>query len=277
MEVFISIITLLILDILHVSLKSSDYEVMVRIFDSDISGIGQADSSYYRIRTPPRGHEMKKRGIGLVIGIGIVLMGGLLGRLLWQPDPSDLVKHGLERLNAATSFRYSLTQHQWVEGKDRVLTQVLGEKDGGNTRILGQLAGSEVEMIKIGDSTYSKDPFSKKWIRFENALAAQEVFLAELNPLSSLQMKELGEVMLSNQEKVNGEKVWVCHLSPSVQNQMMEVFWTDFKYTVYVRKSDKVVVKATIEAKNKLKSDPMTMTLEFKDIGKKITIQAPDI
>lgn len=220
---------------------------------------------------------MKKRGIGLIIGIGIVLMGGLLGRLLWQPDPTELVKHGLERLNAATSFRYSLTQHQWVEGKDRVLAQVLGEKDGGNTRILGQLAGSEVEMIRIGDSTYSKDPFTKKWIRFANALAVQEVFLAELNPLSSLQMKELGEVMLSDQEKVNGEKVWVCHLSPSVQNQMMEVFWTDFQYTLYIRKSDKVVVKATIEAKNKIKSDPMTMTLEFKDIGKKINIQAPDI
>lgn len=220
---------------------------------------------------------MKKRGLWLIIGISIVLMGGLLGRFLWQPDPTDLVKHGLERLNAATSFRYSLTQHQWVEGKDRVLTQVLGEMAEGNTRILGQLAGSEVEMIKIGDSTYSKDPFNKKWIKFANAVGAQEVFLAELNPLSSLQTKELGEVMLSGQEKVNGEKVWVCHLLPSVQNQMMEAFWTDFQYTVYIRKSDKMLVKATIEAKSKVKSDPMTITLEFKDIGKKINIQAPDI
>lgn len=220
---------------------------------------------------------MKKRGLWLIIGISIVLIGVLLGRYFWQPEPKDLVTHGLERLNAATSFRYSLIQHQWVDGKDRVLTQILGEKDGGNTRILGQLVGSEVEMIKIGDSTYSKDPFSKKWIRFTNAPAAQEVFLAELNPLSSLQMKELGEVMLSGQEKVNGEKVWVCQLQPSVQNQMMEVFWTDFRYTLYIRKADKTLVKATIEAKNKAKSDPMTMTLEFKDIGKKIAIAPPDI
>ncbi|KJR44290.1 hypothetical protein UF75_5326 [Desulfosporosinus sp. I2] len=220
---------------------------------------------------------MKKRGLWLLIGVGIVLMGGLLGRYFWQPDPTDLVTHGLERLNAATSFRYSLTQHQWVEGKDRILTQILGEKDGGNTRILGQLVGSEVEMIKIGDSTYSKDPFSKKWIRFTNAPATQEVFLAELNPLSSLQLKELGEVMLSGQAKVNGDKAWVCQLKPSVQNQMMEVFWTDFQYTLYIRKSDKMLLKATIEAKNKAKSDPMTMTLEFKNIGQKIDINAPDI
>ncbi|TGE33702.1 hypothetical protein [Desulfosporosinus sp. Sb-LF] len=220
---------------------------------------------------------MKKRGLWLLIGISIVLIGGLLGRYFWQPDPTNLVTQGLERLNGATSFRYSLTQHQWVEGKDRVLTQILGEKDGGNTRILGQLVGSEVEIIQVGDSTYNKDPFSKKWIRYANAPAAQEVFLAELNPLSSLQMKELGEVMLSGQEKVNGDRVWVCHLKPSVQNQMMEAFWTDFQYTLYIRKSDKTLVKATIEAKNKAKSDPMTMTLEFKDIGKKLTIQTPNI
>lgn len=220
---------------------------------------------------------MKRRGLWLLIGVGIVLMGVLLGRYFWQPDPTELVTHGLERLNAATSFRYSLTQHQWVEGKDRILTQILGEKDGGNTRIFGQLVGSEVEMIRTGDSTYSKDPFSKKWIRFTNAPATQEVFLAELNPLSSLQLKELGEVVLSGQEKVNGDKAWVCKLRPSVQNQVMEVFWTDFQYTLYIRKSDQMLLKATIEAKNKLKSDPMTMTLEFKNIGKKIDIHAPDI
>ena len=220
---------------------------------------------------------MKKRGTWLLIGISIVLMGGLLGRLLWQPDPTNLVTHGLERLNAATSFRYSLTQHQSVEGKDRVLTQILGEKDGGNTRVLGQLVGSEVEIIQVGDSTYNKDPFSKKWIKFANTAATQEAFLAELDPLSSLKMKELGEVMLSGQEKVNGEKVWVCYLMPSVQNQMMEAFWTDFQYTLYIRKSDEMLVRATIEAKNKVKSDSMTMILEFKDIGKKMNIQVPDM
>lgn len=220
---------------------------------------------------------MKKRGLWFIIGIGIVLLGGLLVRLLWQPDPTNLVTQSLERLNSATSFRYSITQHQWVDGKDRILTQILGEKGGGNTRILGQLVGSEVEMIQIGNSAYSKDPFSKKWIRFNNTPAAQEVFLAELNPVSSFQLKELGEVMLSGQEKIDGQKVWVCQLKPSVQNQMMEAFWTDFQYTLYIRKSDKLLVKAIIEAKNKEKANPMSMTFEFKDVGKKIEIQAPDI
>ncbi|MDQ7093802.1 hypothetical protein REC12_09380 [Desulfosporosinus sp. PR] len=220
---------------------------------------------------------MKKRGLWVIIGISIVLLGGIVGWLFKPPDPTKLVTNSLERLNAATSFHYSLTQYQWVEGKNRILAQVQGEKDGGNARIVGELTGSEVELVKIGDSTFSKDPFSKKWVKFANGKAAQEVFLAELSPLSSLQMKELGEVVLSGQGKVNNERVWICQLKPVVQNQMMEAFWTDFQYTLYIRKSDKTLVKATIEAKNKAKSDPMTMTLEFRDIGKKITIQTPTI
>lgn len=218
---------------------------------------------------------MKKRGLWVIIGICILVLGGIIGWLNRPPDPTKLVTQGLERLNAAASFRYTLIQYQWVEGKNRVLAQVQGESDQGNTRVVGELTGGNVELVKIGDSTFSRDPFSKKWIKFADSQAAQEVFLAELSPLSSLKIKELGEVVLSGQDKVNGDKVWVCQLKPTVDNQTMETYWTDFHYTLYVRKSDKTLVKATIEATNKARSDPMTMTLEFRDIGKKITIETP--
>ncbi|MHB1404260.1 MAG: LolA-like protein [Desulfitobacteriaceae bacterium] len=220
---------------------------------------------------------MKKRGLILLIAIVLVLTGVYGVRLLERPDPNELVARSLERLNGVTSFRFTMTQHQWVDGKDRVLTEIKGEKDGGNTHIIGQTVGSEIEMIRIGDSLFMEDPFSKKWVRFSNAPAAQEVFLAELDPISSLQLKELGEVVISGQKKLNGEKVWECNLKPSVDNQLMEQFWGDFSYTLYIRKSDKTPVKAVIEAKSKAKGEPMSLTLEFKDIGKKINIQEPSL
>ncbi|MHB8127278.1 MAG: LolA-like protein [Desulfitobacteriaceae bacterium] len=218
-----------------------------------------------------------KRRLLLLIVVGIMLIGGFVGRQLWQPSPNELVTSGLERINGAVSFRYSVTQHQWVDGKDRILTQIQGEKAGGNTRIFGQLVGSEVEMILIGDALYNRDPFTKSWVRFSSAPAAQEVFLAELNPLSSLQFKELGEVVLSGQQKLDGEKVWVCNFKPSIQNQIMEEFWSDFTYTLFISKSQKTIVKAIIQATNKEKMEPMSMTLQFKDIGKKISILTPNI
>ncbi len=220
---------------------------------------------------------MKKRVLFLLVVVGIVLIGGIVGRQLWQPSPSELVTQALEGLNGAPSFRYSVTQHQWVDGKDRILTQIQGEKGGGNTRILGQLVGSEIEMILIGDSLYNRDPFTKTWVRFNSSPAAQEVFLAELNPLSSLQFKELGEIVLSGQQKIDGERVWVCDFKPSVQNPIMEEFWSDFSYTLFISKSQKTVVKAIIQAKNKEKMEPMSITLQFKDIGKKLSIQTPKL
>lgn len=219
----------------------------------------------------------KKRGLLLLIVIGIVAIGGIIGRLHWQPNPNELVARGLERLNTAASFRYRVTQHQWVEGKDRILTQISGEKDGGNVHISGQAVGGEVEMVKTKDALFAKDPFNKKWVRFANVPTTQEVFLAELDPLSSLQFKEFGEVVLRGQEKVNGDKAWVCELKPSVQNQIMEEFWTDFDYKLYIRKSDQMLVKAVIQAKSKAKAEPMSMILEFKDIGQKIQIQQPNL
>ncbi len=220
---------------------------------------------------------MKKRSLLLLIVIGIVLVGGVGVRLLWQPHPSEWVAHGLERLNGTASFRYSMTEHQLIDGKDRILTQIQGEKDGGNRHISGQLVGSEVEMILVGGTLYNKDPFSKKWVRFPNSPGAQDVFLAEIDPVSSLQIKELGEVVLKGQEKVNGEKAWVCTFNPSVQNQIMEELWKDFAYTLYIRKSDQMVIKAIIQAKSKDKSEPMSLMLEFKDFGQKLKLQAPSV
>jgi hypothetical protein len=219
---------------------------------------------------------MKKKRLLLII-VAVIIIGGFIIHQFWRPDPGELVTSALERLNSAESFRYNVSQHQWVDGKDRVLTQIQGEKGGGNVRITGQLVGSEVEMILIGDSLYNRDPVTKNWIRFNSTPAAQEVFLAELDPLSSLQFKELGEVKLSGQQKLDREKVWVCELKPSVQNQIMEEFWADFSYTIFISKSKKTVVKVIIQAINKEKAEPMSMTLQFKDIGEKIVIQTPNI
>lgn len=220
---------------------------------------------------------MKKRGLLLLILISTVIVGGILGRLLWKPNPAELLTHGLEKLNQATSFRYSVTQHQWVEGKDRVLTQILGEKDGGNTHISGQLVGGDVEMIVAGEGFYLKDPLAKRWVRYPSIPATQEVFLAELNPMTSLQFKELGEVMLKGQEKLDGQKVWVLQFQPSVQNEIMDEFWTNFNYMVYLSSKNQTIRKVTIQAKNKAKDEPMTMILEFSDFGKKMSIQPPNM
>lgn len=218
---------------------------------------------------------MKKRGILLLIIFSTVLIVGIAGKLLWKPDPTELLTHGLEELNQATSFRYTMIQHQTVEGKDRILNQILGEKDGGNTRISGEIVGTDTEMILTNEGLYMQDPFTKRWIRYPSVPATHEVFLAELNPLSSLQFKEYGEVVLQGQQKLNDEKTWVVKFNPTVQNQVMESGWTDFSYIMFIGKRDKLIHRVIIEAKSKTASQMMSLMTDFKDYGEKINITVP--
>jgi len=216
----------------------------------------------------------KKILLGLVI-LGVALAAAGIFTFLRQPDPLKVTETGLANLIKANSFAYDITQKQTVQGQQRLLTRISGYKNGDNIHIQGQIAGSEVEMILTKEILYNKDPFSKEWIKFSDISVPQRVFLVELDPLATLQLKELGGVMLKGEEEVDGKKCWVCTLKPSVQNQMLERFWSDFEYTLYISKSSKTVFKAEVTAKNKETQEPMSITLEFKDIGKEISIQPP--
>lgn len=213
--------------------------------------------------------------IGSLVLCFLLVVGGL-SVFLSKPDPAKLTVLSLENLNKAGSFAYSITQEQTAGGNKRLLTRISGYKSGENIQIQGQLAGSEVQMIKIKDTLYNKDPFSKEWVMFNDLSVVQKVFLVELDPLATLQLKEMGEVMLKGKEEVNGRDCWVCTLKPSVQNQMLERFWTDFEYTLYIAQNNRTVSKAEVKAKNKESKEPMTMILEFNDIGRKISIQPPE-
>lgn len=218
---------------------------------------------------------MKRRILLGSIVLCFLLIAGGIFIFLRQPDSQQMTILGLENLQKSNSFAYSLTQQQSVNGKDRLLNRISGYKSGENIHIQGQLAGSEVEMIKIGETLYNKDPFSKEWVKYNDITAAQKVFLVELDPLATLQIKEVGEVMLKGEEKVNGVKCRVYTINPSIQNQLIERFWTDFEYTLYITKGTKTVIKAEIKANNIETKEPMSITLEFKDFGKKISIQPP--
>jgi len=83
--------------------------------------------------------------------------------------------------------------------------------------------------------------------------------------------------MLKGQEKVNGKRAWVVTLKPSIQNPMMEQSWTEFSYKLFIRKADKAIVRTEITAVSKAKGEPVSMTIEFADLGKSIKIEEPKI
>jgi len=212
---------------------------------------------------------------GLTVLILLLVVGGAF-LFFRQPDPQKMVELGLENIFRAESFAYSVTQQQYVEGKNRLLTRINGYKSGESIHVQGQLAGNKVEMIKINNTLYNRDPFTNEWIKFNDISVAQKVFLVELDPLSTLQLKEIGEVVPKGNAEVDNKSCRVYTIKPSIQNQIIERFWTDFEYTLYITRGTKTIAKAEIAAKNKETREPMAMTIEFKDIGRKISIQPPE-
>jgi len=219
---------------------------------------------------------MKRKTLFISVVVIILLIVGGIFLFIRQPDPQKTVITGLNNIKTVNSFAYSITQQQYVAGQERLLTRINGYKSGTSIHVQGQLAGSEVEMIKIGQTLYNKDPFSKEWVKFTDVTVAQEVFLVELDPLSTLQIKDIGEVVYKGSEKIDNKICWIYTLNPSVQNQMLERFWSDFDYTLFIARSVKTVVKAEVKAKNKETGEVMAIVLEFKDIGRKISIQPPE-
>ncbi len=220
---------------------------------------------------------MGKRIISLVVILGLIIGGLTAYKVFTKADPQQTLESALKKTAEAKSYRYSITQQMAVDGSNKQLTQITGERSDTSTHIKGIMYSSEVDIYHIGDTLYQKDQFSKKWMKVKgNTPAAQEIFMTELDPLSGFNFKELGEVKFLGTEKVNAQKATVYQLNPSVQNQLMEVLWTDFSYKLYISTKTNYLVKGVLQAKSKVKPEnALTMTVEFKDFGQGIEIKAP--
>jgi hypothetical protein len=218
-----------------------------------------------------------KKIISLAVIIGLIIGGLTVYKVFTKAEPQQTLESALKKTAESKSYRYSVAQQMMVDGSNKQLTQISGEKAENDAHIKGIMYGSEVDIYHIGDTLYQKDQFSKKWMKVKgNTPATQEIFMAELNPLSSFNFKELGEVKYLGTDKVNGQKVAVFQLNPSVQNQLMEVLWTDFSYKLYISTKTNYLVKGALQAKSKVKPEnSLTMTVDFNDYGQGIDIKAP--
>ncbi len=211
-----------------------------------------------------------------MVVLGLICAGVIGYRLLTGAEPQESLKIALQKTAESKTFRYSITQQMTTDGSNKLWTQVAGEKNATSAHVKGIMYGSEVDIYQLGSALYQKDTFSKRWMTIKGGPpAAQEVFMAELNPLSSFNFKDLGEVKHLGSEKVNGQKTLVFQLKPNIQNQLMEALWTDFSYTLYVSKSN-YLVKGVLKAKSRVQPQTiLTMTVDFKDFGQGIEIKAP--
>lgn len=223
----------------------------------------------------------RKTGIrwaGLVVLIILLAAGAVFYYIRFlKVEPAPLLEEVMKKAYQAESYRYELKADLDMAGKKKSWIKVQGECASDGYHFKGETLGTPVEIYQIGLKSYTKDPVSGKWTVLEGVdLTQQQLFMAEIDPLSSFRFKTMEEPRLIGKEKVEGRKCWVLEAKADVESKYMQTWWQDFTYRFWIDRGKHVLLKAQATAKSKNSSDTtLTMTVNFRDFNKKIKISPP--
>ncbi len=215
---------------------------------------------------------------GLFLCVFVLVAGGFyFYRVQTKVEPGALIQETVKRANQARGYRYQIAAEFNLGGKKQTWSRVQGEKAAEDFHIKGTILGTPVEIFQIGKKTYTRDPVSEKWVVLEgNDLTRQQVFWAEINPLSNFQFKIIGSPRILRTEKVGRRKCWLVEFRPEIENKYLEMWWKNFTYRFWVDKRSRMLLKAQATAENKNSPGTfLSLTVEFRDFNQKIEIKPP--
>lgn len=228
----------------------------------------------------------KKVKIILVVLIASALLawgaGWLLSRGIAKIPPREMLKTGLEKTLASSSFRYRAEARLTSEGEDQTefYSKVEGEKVlPDRVRIKGVMMNTPVEFIQVHDRAYLKDQSTGSWITLPgNKLADSELFYAELNPLAFFNFKDVPELKYAGGVKVNGEKLLLLEMRPNLMNPFLELRLKDYHYQVWLSPEDYRLRQAVIRADDKHNpGNGIEISMQIWDYDKNIVIDPPPV
>lgn len=197
-----------------------------------------------------------------------------------QINPDELMSQALKNTAAANSFRYTLESLLLIENRREVISRVEGEKsEEGNIHIKGEMVKTPVDIYHFNQTVYNWDSFSKRWLEIKDSQSnPAKVLISELDPLSNFHFKNVGEVHKVGWGNVDRSRCMIINCRPSVENELMEILWQDFRYKIWIDAEERVIRKATLSAVSKNNPDTkLQLSVSFKDYGKTIRVEKPDI
>lgn len=213
----------------------------------------------------PRWILLNRNRLGPIIGIAVALIALLFIVSIFISGKSQVntqknLETALDNTFASRSFRFKVESK--LVGENEFYSKVEGERVmPDKVHIKGTVLKTPVEFTQIHDNTYMKDPFSGRWMSLKgNQLSKSELFITELNPLANFNFKDIPEIKLVGEERVDGYKCLVYELSPNLENIFLEDQFDRFSYTIWVDKRGPLIRQARIKAS---KVDGNTSGLEI--------------
>ena len=230
----------------------------------------------------PRWIFLNRRRLGpIAAAAGVLLLVILLSKSLFsgtsEVDNKKAFETALDNTFASGSFRFIVESK--LVGENEFYSKVEGERVmPDKVHIKGTVLKTPVEFTQVNDSTYMKDPFSGKWLTLNNLkLEQSELFVTELNPLSNFNFKDIPELAMVGEERVEGDSCLVYELKPNVENIFLEEQFDDFYYKVWVDKSDLIIRQASIQATKADSTPPggLEILIKIWDYDRTLTIDTP--
>ena len=195
-----------------------------------------------------------------------------------QLDPQVELDRAYKNMAAVTSYKYSLLSTFTVDQRKEVISEVVGEKQGGDTHIKGEMVNTPVDIYYIDRTIYNYDSFGKKWLVIPSSTSnSEELLISELNPLSNFRFKQVSMVEKLGFEEIDGTECLLVKCKPSVENQLLETMWKDFEYRIWIDFRKGLIKQAELKAVNKkMLTTKLTVRVMFSDLNRKIKIQPPD-
>lgn len=145
-----------------------------------------------------------------------VLLVGITCGAVWYffgqgpPEPGKLLSDAWKKSLAEDSYSFSSKTNLLVDGKTRSISTIEGQIKQADFHITGKIINTPVEVYRIGKVVYLKDVFDgKDWKVFEDGLLQrQALVMAEIDPLSYLQFKNVLEVRLIGLEQLGERAVY---------------------------------------------------------------------
>ncbi|NLB52534.1 MAG: hypothetical protein GX808_06300 [Syntrophomonadaceae bacterium] len=195
-----------------------------------------------------------------------------------QLEPLVELTESINNMYELNSYRYNLVSGFTVDQRKEVISEVVGEKQNGNTHIKGEMVNTEIDIYYIDRTIYNYDSFSDKWLVIESSSqSSEELLISELNPLSNFSFKEVALIEKIGFEKVDGTECLVVKCNPAIENQLLETLWQNFEYQMWLDYKDRLVKKALLSAENKQSPNTvLKIEAKFSDFDKDIPINPPD-
>lgn len=209
--------------------------------------------------------------------LAIVFVGLLVGVFLNtdRVTEEDLLR-SLKQTAVAKSYRFSAKAVMHVGGKERMLSNVLGEKEGNKFHISGEMVKTPVDAYLMQGKLYVKNPWGKWIVLDETDQEQAQLYISELNPLGLLNIKDVAKLTDVRAEMVNDEQLYRFTIKPDIEHPVLEMMWTDFTATVWVEPKSQKLRLARIVAASKSKADDrLSVNIKLWDYERAFGLQPP--